>query len=182
MTARMKLGAQALAVGLVLALLALLIWKVAFDNNGGGVASKIDKGHITSAPNFVLSRLDRAGRLELASLRGKAVVLNFWASWCYPCNKEAPALERAWQRHDGDVVVLGVDVNDFAGDARKFMRRHGVTYPIVHDNKNVTEPKYGVAALPETFFVDRTGRVVGHVAGQVSESDLRTGIERALKA
>jgi hypothetical protein len=80
------------------------------------------------------------------------------------------------------VVVLGVDVNDFAGDARKFMRQHKLTYPVVHDNKNVTEPKYGVALLPETFFVDRNGRVVGHVAGQVTESDLRAGIERALKA
>ena len=182
MTARVKLGAQALAVSLVLALLALLIWKVAFDNNGGGVASKIDKGHITAAPNFVLGRLDREGRLELASLRGKAVVLNFWASWCFPCNREAPALEKAWQGHDGKVVVLGIDVNDFAGDARHFMRQHNVTYPIVHDNNNVTEPKYGVGALPETFFVDPRGRVVAHVAGQVSESDLRAGIERALKA
>jgi cytochrome c biogenesis protein CcmG/thiol:disulfide interchange protein DsbE len=182
MTARIKLGAQALAVGLVLALLGLLIWKVAFHNNGGGVASKIDKGHITNAPNFDLSRLDKPGRLELASLRGKAVVLNFWASWCYPCNKEAPALERAWQGHDGRVVVLGVDVNDFAGDARKFMRQHGVTYPIVHDNDNVTPPKYGFALLPETFFVDPRGRVVAHVAGQVTESDLRAGIEKALAA
>jgi cytochrome c biogenesis protein CcmG/thiol:disulfide interchange protein DsbE len=182
MTTRVKLGAQALSVALVLGLLALLIWKVAFDNNGGGVAAKIDKGHITNAPNFVLSRLDKPGRFEFASLRGKAVVVNFWASWCYPCNKEAPALQQAWERHDGDVVVLGIDVNDFAGDARKFMRKHGVTYPIVHDNKNVTEPKYGVDLLPETFFVDPRGRVVGHVAGQVTDSDLRAGIEKALKA
>lgn len=182
MTAKARLGAQALAVGLVLALLALLIWKVAFKNSGGGVAAAIDEGHIKTAPNFVLDRLDRPGRLEFASLRGKAVVLNFWASWCYPCTKEAPALEKAWRKHRGRVVVLGVDVNDFAGDARKFMRKYGVTYPIVHDNKNVTEPKYGVALLPETFFVDRRGRVVGHVAGQVSESDLRAGIEKALKA
>jgi len=182
MTARVKLGAQALAVGLVLALLALLIWKVAFDNNGGGVASKIDKGHITNAPNFTLSRLDQPGDLDLASLRGKAVVLNFWASWCYPCNQEATALEQAWRGHDGRVVVLGVDVNDFSGDARKFMRRHDVTYPIVHDNKNMTSPKYGLTGLPETFFIDRRGRVVAHVGGQVSKSDLRAGIARALKA
>jgi cytochrome c biogenesis protein CcmG, thiol:disulfide interchange protein DsbE len=182
MTVRLKLGAQALAVGLVLALLALLIWKVAFKNNGGGVASKIDKGHITAAPNFELSRLDRPGRLQFASLRGKAVVLNFWASWCGPCNKEAPVLEKAWRGHDGRVVVLGVDLNDFSGDAHKFMREHGVSYPIVHDNHNVTSPKYGLTGVPETFFVDRNGRVVGHVAGPVSASDLRTGIERALKA
>jgi cytochrome c biogenesis protein CcmG, thiol:disulfide interchange protein DsbE len=182
MTARVKLGAQALAVGLVLALLALLIWKVAFHNNGGGVASKIDKGHIASAPNFDLDRLDKPGRLALASLRGKAVVLNFWASWCFPCNKEATALEQAWQGHDGNVVVLGVDVNDFAGDARKFMRQHHVTYPIVHDAKNVTTPTYGLTGLPETFFVDPQGRVVGHVAGQVTEATLRAGIDKALKA
>lgn len=182
MTARVKLGAQALAVGLVLALLALLIWKVAFKNQGGGVAAKIDKGHITNAPNFTLGRLDKQGRLALDSLRGKTVVLNFWASWCRPCNNEAPALEEAWQRHDGKVVVLGVDVNDFSGDARKFMRQHGVTYPIVHDNKYLTYGSYGLTGLPETFFVDRRGRVVGHYAGQVNQSILSAGIERAQKA
>jgi cytochrome c biogenesis protein CcmG, thiol:disulfide interchange protein DsbE len=178
---RLKLGAQALAVGLVLGLLALLIWKITHQS-GGGVAAKVDRGKVAPAPNFLLGRLDRPGRLQLASLRGKAVVLNFWASWCYPCKKEAPALERAWKQHDGRVVVLGVDVNDFRGDARKFMRKHGLTYPIVHDNRNVTSPKYGLTGLPETFFVDARGRVVGHVSGQVTASDLRSGIEEALRA
>jgi cytochrome c biogenesis protein CcmG, thiol:disulfide interchange protein DsbE len=182
MTARVKLGAQALAVGLVLALLALLIWKVAFKNNGGGVAAKIDRGKITNAPDFTLSRLDRSGELRLASLRGKAVVLNFWASWCYPCLKEAPALEEAWQKHDGRVVVLGVDTNDFSGDARKFMRENGLTYPVVHDNHDLVAPKWGFKFLPETFFIDARGKVVGHVGGQVNASDLRAGIERALQS
>jgi cytochrome c biogenesis protein CcmG/thiol:disulfide interchange protein DsbE len=181
MTARFKLGAQALAVGLVLALLALLIWKLVKDN-GSGVAQKVDKGKIVAAPNFTLSRLDEPGRLQLASLRGKAVVLNFWASWCRPCNIEAPALQRAWRRHDGRVVVLGVDVNDFSGSARKFMRKHRVTYPVVHDNQDVTSPKYGLTGLPETFFVNRRGLVVAHVTGQVSASELRDGIEKALRA
>jgi cytochrome c biogenesis protein CcmG, thiol:disulfide interchange protein DsbE len=181
MSARLKLGAQALAVALVAGLLALLIWKVT-HGNGGGVARKVDRGHVVTAPNFVLSRLDRPGRLQLASFRGKAVVLNFWASWCYPCKKEAPALERAWRGGDGRVVVLGVDVNDLSGDARKFMREHGVTYPIVHDNKNATSPKYGLTGLPETFFLDPRGRVVAHVAGQVTASQLRSGIDEALKA
>jgi cytochrome c biogenesis protein CcmG/thiol:disulfide interchange protein DsbE len=181
MTARIKLGAEALAVGLVLALLALLIWKLV-NQNGGGVASKIDKGRIVAAPNFMLSRLDRPGRLQLAAFRGRAVVLNFWASWCYPCKQEAPALERVWTRHDGRVVVLGVDINDFSNDARKFMRKHRLTYPIVHDNQNVTSPRWGLTGLPETFFVDPRGRVVGHVAGQISAADLQTGIEEALRA
>jgi cytochrome c biogenesis protein CcmG/thiol:disulfide interchange protein DsbE len=181
MTARLKLGAQALAVGLVLALLALVIWKLVKDN-GGGVAAKVDKGEVVAAPNFSLGRLDRPGRLQLASLRGKAVVLNFWASWCYPCNKEAPTLQRAWRQHDGRVVVLGVDINDFSGDARKFMRKHGLTYPVVHDNENVTSPTWGLTGLPETFFVDPRGRVVAHVIGRIRTSDLRSGIEEALRA
>jgi cytochrome c biogenesis protein CcmG, thiol:disulfide interchange protein DsbE len=181
MSARLKLGGQALAVALVLALLALLIWKVSHQS-GGGVASKIDKGKVGPAPDFTLSRLDRAGKLQLSSLRGKAVVLNFWASWCYPCKREAPALAAAARRWSSRVTVIGVDVNDFSGDARKFMRRHGITYPIVHDNHNVTSSKYGYAALPETFFVDRRGLVVGHVPGQVTANDLRQGIENALRA
>jgi cytochrome c biogenesis protein CcmG/thiol:disulfide interchange protein DsbE len=181
-SARLKLGAQALAVGLVLALLALLIWKVAFKNNRGGVASLIDHGKVVNAPDFFLKRLDRPGKLRLASLRGKAVVLNFWASWCYPCQKEAPALEEAWRRHQGRVVVLGVDTNDFSGDARRFMRSNGLTYPVVHDNHDVVAPKWGFRFLPETFFINPLGKVVAHVGGQVTASDLRAGIERALQS
>ena len=181
MTARLKLGAQALAVGLVLALLGLLIWKLAFKS-GSGVASKIDKGHVTTAPNFVLKRLDRPGRLQLTSLRGKAIVLNFWASWCYPCNKEAPALESAAQQWAGKAAVVGVDVRDATGDAQKFLHQHHISYPAVHDNHDSMWPTWGLTGVPETFFIDPNGRVVGHVAGQITAADLRTGIERALKA
>jgi len=181
MSARLKLGAQALSVALVLALLALLVWKVTHQNTSNA-ATKIDHGHIANAPDFTLGRLDRPGDLSLASFRGKPVVLNFWASWCFPCKQEAPTLERAWKQHDGQVVVLGVDVNDFSGDARKFMRRHGLTYPVVHDNGNVTSPKYGLTGLPETFFVDSQGRVVRHIAGAVTTSNLRSGIAQALRS
>src|SRR6266487_3200485 len=167
MTARLKLGAQALAVALVLGLLGLLLWKVTHQN-GGGAAAAIAHGKKKPAPDFTLGRLDRPGKLTLSSLRGKVVVLNFWASWCYPCKKEAGALEAASTRWGKRVVVLGVDVNDFKGDARGFMRKRGITYPVVHDNGNVTPPKYGFSLLPETFFVDRRGRVVGHVPGPVS--------------
>jgi len=179
--ARLKLGAQALAVGLVLGLFALLLWKVTHQN-GGGVASKVAHGQKAPAPDFTLSRLDRPGTLQLSSLRGKAVVLNFWASWCFPCKKEAPALEAVEKQWGGRVVVVGVDVNDFSGDARGFMRKYGLTYAIVHDNKNETTPKYGLTLLPETFFVDPRGRVVAHVPGQVDAGDLSAGVEKALRA
>jgi cytochrome c biogenesis protein CcmG, thiol:disulfide interchange protein DsbE len=175
MATRLKLGAQVLAVALVAGLFALLIWKVAQGSQKEAAAGK-------AAPDFTLGRLDRAGELRLSSLRGKAVVLNFWASWCDPCKKEAPALQAAAKRWGKQVVVLGVDVNDFRGDARGFMRKYGLTYPVVHDNENVTSPKYGLTGLPETFFLDRRGRVVRHVPGEVRAAELTSGVEEALRA
>jgi cytochrome c biogenesis protein CcmG/thiol:disulfide interchange protein DsbE len=173
--ARLKLGAQALAVALVAGLLALLIWKVA---QGSQNEAKIGK----PAPDFTLGRLDRPGSLQLSSLRGKVVVLNFWASWCQPCKLEAPDLAASAKKWSGRVVVLGVDVNDPRGDARGFMRKYGITYPIVHDNKNVTSPKYGLTGLPETFFLDRRGRIVSHVISGIKAADLQRGVEEALRA
>jgi cytochrome c biogenesis protein CcmG/thiol:disulfide interchange protein DsbE len=175
------LGAQALAVGLVLGLLALLIWKVA-SGSGGGVASKIDHGKIVSAPNFTLGRLNAPGRLQLASLEGKPVVLNFWASWCYPCNQEAKTLESASREFAGKATLVGVDVRDATGEARSFLRQHRITYPAVHDSHDSMWPSWGLTGLPETFFVDPRGRVVGHVMGQISAADLRRGIEEALSS
>jgi cytochrome c biogenesis protein CcmG/thiol:disulfide interchange protein DsbE len=173
--ARLKLGAQALAVALVAGLLALLIWKVA---QGSQNEAKIGK----PAPDFTLGRLDRPGSLQLSSLRGKVVVLNFWASWCQPCKLEAPDLAASAKKWSGRVVVLGVDVNDPSGDARGFMRKYGITYPVVHDNKNVTSPKYGLTGLPETFFLDRRGRIVSHVISGIKAADLQRGVEEALRA
>jgi cytochrome c biogenesis protein CcmG/thiol:disulfide interchange protein DsbE len=175
MSAHLKLGAQALAVGLVVLLLALLIWKVA---RGSGAKASIGK----PAPDFTLNRIDRPGKLQLASLRGKVVVLNFWASWCYPCTQEAPAFAAAARRWPGRVVVLGVDVNDVAGDARRFARKYSLDYPIVHDNHNVTSPRYGLTGLPETFFIDRAGKLVAHEPGQVDAADIRDGVEQALRS
>ena len=172
---RLKLGAQVLAVAFVAALLALLAWKLISDE-GGEAARGV-------APAFDLPRLDREGSLSLASLRGKAVVLNFWASWCEPCKDEAAVLERTWQRYRGrDLVVVGVDANDFRGDARKFARRYGMTYPLVHDTQGEWLDDYGVVAFPETYFIDRAGRIVGErIQGPVDGSaEVKAQYERGI--
>jgi cytochrome c biogenesis protein CcmG/thiol:disulfide interchange protein DsbE len=156
-----KLVGQVVAVGLVAALLGLLVWKVARGDDGGA-AAQLGRGKNPVAPDFTLPRLDRPGELTFSSLRGKAVVVNFWASWCIPCKDEAPVLEQAWRDHrDEGLVVLGVDAQDFKGDARSFMRKYGVTYPVVHDGKGSTLGRWGVTGFPETFCVDRRGRLVG---------------------
>jgi cytochrome c biogenesis protein CcmG, thiol:disulfide interchange protein DsbE len=114
------------------------------------------------------------------SCAGSPVVLNFWASWCPPCRSEAPLLERTWRclRAQG-VVLLGLNMQDLTGDARDFMREFGVSYPNVRDRSDGVAIDWGVAALPETFFIDARGRVVGHVIGAVSDSQLRAGISAA---
>ncbi|MGH3104346.1 MAG: TlpA disulfide reductase family protein [Gaiellaceae bacterium] len=182
MAARVSLGAQVFAVGIVAALLALLVWKVVTDERSD-VPAQLAAGKSPLAPGFALPRLDREGEeLSLASLRGKAVVVNFWASWCAPCKEEAPVLERAWQRYrDRGLVVLGIDAQDFDGDAKAFARKNGMTYPIVRDGPGETVADYGVAAFPETFFVDRRGRLVGErIAGRLEEDELEENIELAL--
>jgi cytochrome c biogenesis protein CcmG/thiol:disulfide interchange protein DsbE len=133
MTRPVRLTAQGLAVTLVIGLLALLVWRVANDNSKG-VAQALKDGSHPTAPAFDLSRLDGRGRLDLASLRGKKpIVLDFWASWCVPCIHESKRLEAARKQYGDRVAFIGVDTKDFSGDARDWQKKHGITYPSVHD-------------------------------------------------
>jgi len=159
-TARLRLVGQVAALALVAGLFGLLIWKLA--HNSSGVAGELAKGGHPMAPAFTLPLLDDTGQLSLADLRGKAVVVNFWASWCGPCKTEARALQAASVRYRGQgLAVVGIDLEDLKQDAQHFVHRFGVTYPIVRDTRKETIGKWGVTGYPETFFVDRTGRLVG---------------------
>jgi cytochrome c biogenesis protein CcmG/thiol:disulfide interchange protein DsbE len=161
MTGRARTVGQIFAIGAVALLLGLLVWKLA--HNSGGVADDLAKGKHPAAPAFELSRLDPAdGKLSLADLKGKPVIVNFWASWCIPCKDEAPALQKTYEKYRAQgLTVLGIDAQDFRGDAKRFAKRYGVTYPVVYDGSGSTLGKWGVTGFPETFFVDRSGRLVG---------------------
>ena len=117
--------------------------------------------------------------MSLSELRGEPVVLNFWASWCVPCGREAPRLAASATAHRGEVVFLGLDVKDFSGDARKFLRTHKVNYVSVRDGGSRLYNEYGLTGLPETYFLDPRGRIVEHVIGEISRAQLETGIETA---
>jgi cytochrome c biogenesis protein CcmG, thiol:disulfide interchange protein DsbE len=182
----LKLGAQGLALAGVAGLLALLVWRVVHQN-GNTAASQVAHGKTGPAPAFTLPRLTGGGKVSLASLRGKGIVINFWASWCRPCKAEAPVLEQAWRQYRSrGLVVVGIDSNDVSSDARSFASRHGLTYTLLHD-PGATYDRYGLTGVPETFFVDRRGRLVPiHLEGGVDLAANRgkwaEGIRLALRS
>jgi cytochrome c biogenesis protein CcmG, thiol:disulfide interchange protein DsbE len=133
------------------------------------------------APVFALSTLEGAP-VTLEGHRGKILVVNFWASWCYPaCYEEAPVLERNWRGYrDRGVVVLGVGIQDKREAVEKFVADFGLTFPIAQDLKGSVSVDYGVYGVPETFFVDRQGRIrVKHV-GAVTDDVFRKTVDTLL--
>jgi len=134
------------------------------------------------APDFTISLL-QGGELSLRELRGKFVVMNFWASWCYPaCWNEAPRLEAAWQRYkDQGVVLVGIVYQDTEGNARDFIAKHGKTYPNGMDVRSRIAIEYGVYGVPETFFIDREGKIAHKHMGEISTEALTAQIEALLR-
>jgi cytochrome c biogenesis protein CcmG/thiol:disulfide interchange protein DsbE len=181
MASRARLVAQGVAIGLVALLFILLAWSLLHDE-GGDLMKQANRGDRPSAPDFTLERLDRSGQLELSSLRGKAVILNVWASWCGPCKEEAPYLEEVWQKNRArGLVVLGLDAKDFRADARRFATRYDLTFPLVYDGPGNAIDGYGVTGFPETFVIDREGKVVAGFAGAVNGDDERSRLESAIR-
>ncbi|HEV8225570.1 MAG TPA: TlpA disulfide reductase family protein [Methylomirabilota bacterium] len=121
--------------------------------------------------------------LSLESLRGKVVMLNFWASWCRPaCYEEAPALERTWREYkDKGVVVVGIDIQDREEAARTFLAEFGHSFPNAPDPAGRIAVDYGVYGVPETFFIDRKGRVRFKQVGALTDELARQRLDTLLK-
>lgn len=131
------------------------------------------------APAFELRTLDGERLVRLGDLRGQVVVINFWASWCTECRLEHPALASAWNRYrDQGVVVIGITVNDRLEDSRAFASELGGDWPLLSDPDSRTALAYGLTGVPETYFVDREGRIQDRVIGPVTYAELSSRIGR----
>ena len=167
----------------VLALVALLIYGVASkDSSSSSLDTAVQRGQHPVAPGATreLPALHGDAKRRLADYRGKVVVLNFWASWCTPCTDEAPLLERTQQQLGSKGTVLGATYNDVPGDSTDFEHKYHVTYPSVRDVGLKLAQDYNTHALPETFVIDRNGKLVAISRGQVSEDFLNNAVQKAL--
>ena len=160
------------------------------------VSGQLDRGHAVRAPGFALDVIDdgsapaqgraplekaiAGGSLDLAKLRGSPVVLYVWSSACGPCRADVRLIETTWNRWGRrGVAFLGVSVDEPAADALRVARQYDLTFPLLHDGDGRVAGAYGVTSLPETFFISRSGEVIGHVAGSPSVRQMELGAAAA---
>ncbi len=144
-----------------------------------------------NAPEFTVNTFD-GQRYKLSELRGKPIVINFWASWCIPCRDEAPGLQRTWETYQNrGLIVLGVDYVDTEADAKKFIAEFKETYPNGADLGTLVSQAYHISGVPETYFIDKEGRLLqgiddqgrqkGNFIGPVPQDVLTARVEELLQ-
>jgi cytochrome c biogenesis protein CcmG, thiol:disulfide interchange protein DsbE len=131
-----------------------------------------------AAPAFSLAPVGRSAPVSLESLRGRPVVINFWATWCVPCLEEHAALTAA-ARTFGEVQFLGIVYEDDEASTQAFLAQRGSSYPALLDPEGRTAIAYGVSGVPETFFINGAGRIVEKYAGALNRETIAALIARA---
>jgi cytochrome c biogenesis protein CcmG, thiol:disulfide interchange protein DsbE len=169
---RHKIGSAVIAVGMAGSLTAIGL----IGSNSGGAA----KPAVVAARAFSLPALGHSGQqVALSGYRGQPLIVNFFASWCEPCQKETPLLAAFYRTEKGKVALVGLDENDVVGNATTFTHKEGVSYPVGWDPGGSAATAYGVNALPQTFFLNARHQVVDRVFGAVTLDDLNQGIALA---
>ena len=164
------------------ALVALLTYGVASVGPDTSLDEALRDGERVEAPVKDLPRLGSSGTGSLAEHAGKVVVLNVWASWCPPCKSEMPLLQRTHDRIAArDGMVLGIDTQDASDKALAFLREKRITFPSLRDRDREYGRDLGVSGYPETFLIDRQGRIAALRRGPIDQAWLDEHLEPLLK-
>jgi cytochrome c biogenesis protein CcmG, thiol:disulfide interchange protein DsbE len=167
-----------IASGLVALCVAASLVAVAVVASGS--AGSAGTAPAPAAPVFSLPVLGHSGqKVALSDYAGRPLIVNFFASWCEPCQQETPLLARFYRTEHGKVAIVGLDENDVLGSAVSFTRKEGVGYPVGFDPEVIAASAYGVAGLPQTFFLNAKHRIVDRVFGAVTLADINRGIALA---
>ena len=170
---RHKIASGLVALGVAASLVAVAVV-------ASGSAGSAGTAPAPAAPAFSLPVLNQSGqKVSLSDYAGRPLIVNFFASWCEPCQQETPLLARFYRTEHGRVAIVGLDENDVIGSATSFTRKEGVGYPVGFDPEVIAASAYGVAGLPQTFFLNAKHRIVDRIFGAVTLADINRGIALA---
>lgn len=174
----MKLGLKWTIISAGVAILMAIVLTASPKVSAGSANSRPYPGYI--APAFTLSELSNGTSVSLAEFQGKPIFINFWASWCPPCQAETPDIVKAYQQFGNQVTFISINLTsgDSIAGVRQFVKRYGISYPVLLDKNAAVSTAYNVLAIPTSLFVNRSGVIVARYSGAIPAAELSANLQR----